>query len=248
MKLNENLAKYRKKKKLSIDDVANKLDVNNKIVEGWENGKCIPNSKQIKELSKIYDVSVSEIVDTEFIIKELENEKKYNIFKLVIILILLIGLSIVTSLFINRERYQEMDVYSFKGESDNFKFKNGLIIMSRDNKFIEFGNFDIKNNLDFKSATINIAFNEAVWQIADYNVEQDGDAKSWFKDIDFNEYVVKAGLLENADKQNSFSKYDNKFSNDFKVEINYCTQDDFCSMEILKIQAEKKITSNITKK
>ena len=141
-----------------------------------------------------------------------------------------------------------MDVYSFKGESDNFKFKNGLIIMSRDNKFIEFGNFDIKNNLDFKSATINIAFNEAVWQIADYNVEQDGDAKSWFKDIDFNEYVVKAGLLENADKQNSFSKYDNKFPNDFKVEINYCTQDDFCSMEILKIQAEKKITSNITKK
>lgn len=248
MSLGDKLVKYRKKSKLSIEDVSNKININEKTITSWENGKTIPNNKQIKSLANLYDIDVSELVDASKLIDDLENEKKINIFNLVVILILLVGISIVTSLFFHRERYQEMEVYSFKGESENFKFKNGLIVMSRDNKFIDFGKFDIKNNLDIKSATINIAFNETIWTLADYSIEVDGDAKEWFKDLDFTEYVKKARLLENADKQNSFSKYDNKFPNDFKVEVNYCTTSDFCTVEILKINAEKMNTSNITKK
>jgi transcriptional regulator with XRE-family HTH domain len=247
MSLGDKLVKFRKNKKLSTLDVANKLNINEQNVISWEKGKNIPGNKDIKSLASLYDVEVSELVDTSKLLDELESEKRFNIFKLVVILVLLLGLSIITSLFFHRERYQEMEVYNFKGESEHFKFKNGLIIMSRDNKFIDFGKFELKN-IELKSATINVAFNETIWTLADYNIEDDGDAKEWFKDLDFTEYVKKARLLENADKQNSFSKYDNKFPNDFKVEVNYCTIDDFCTVEILKINAEKMNTSNITKK
>ena len=248
MSLSEKLEKSRKKKKLSTEEVASKLKIKESKLISWENGKTIPNIKQIKQLSSLYNVEITELMEIDSVLDDLEKEKKYNIFKLAIILILLVGFCVISSLFINRERYQEMEVYNFKGESENFKFKNGLIIMSRDNKFIDLEKFELKNNIDLKSATINIAFNETIWQLSDYNKEDDGDAKEWFKDLEFSEYVKKARLLENADKQNSFSKYDNKFPYDFKVEVNYCTTSDFCTVEILKISAEKMNTSNITKK
>lgn len=248
MEFSSKLSKLRKRKKMSIKKIAEKLGINERCISDWESGKTTPTLKQVKQLASIYDIQVSELIDENEIVDDLIKEKKYNTIKIIIILVLLISLSIIVSLFVHRERYQEMEIYSFIGESDNFKFKNGLVVISRDNKFIELGKFEIKNKLKLKSATINIAFNENLWIVRDYDENEDVDVKDWFKDIDISEYVRKGNLLENKDNQDSFTKYETKFPNDFKVEINYCTIDDKCTVEILSIKSEKLNTINNEKK
>ena len=137
-------------------------------------------------------------------------------------------------------------LYSFKGESDNFLFRDGLIIISDNKKYIEIANFDVKNNIDVKTMSINIAFNESIWAVKDYQQKENESVREWLNKIKFNEYgkIVENELIDTKKRYDSFIKYDTIiFPNDFKVEINYCTKDE-CTVEILDIESSKLESDN----
>jgi len=77
MLFGENLKKLRKKKKLSQDDLAEKVNVSRQSVSKWENGDAYPEMNNILELCKIFNCKINDLVNDE--IKDfdsMDEEKK----------------------------------------------------------------------------------------------------------------------------------------------------------------------------
>lgn len=89
----------RKKLNLTQDELANKIYTSNKAISKWETGKGLPSVENLKELSKIFNVSINEILqgqrdvkDSDIVITEtLRNSKKIKIINF--ILTCLVGIS-----------------------------------------------------------------------------------------------------------------------------------------------------------
>ncbi len=243
-----NLTKLRKKNKLTTSELANKIHVKEKNIIKWEEGKRLPSLYNIKVLARLYDVKISKIIDEETLLNLLIKNKKVNIIQILLIslLILILTLILLLPIHFNNSKTSDIKIYSFKGESDNFLFRDGLIIISDNKKYIEIANFDVKNNIDVKTMSINIAFNESIWAVKDYQQKENESVREWLNKIKFNEYgkIVENELIDTKKRYDSFIKYDTIiFPNDFKVEINYCTKDE-CTVEILDIESSKLESDN----
>lgn len=239
----ENLKKYREKNKYSIKELSNKLKVTEKEIKSWENGTIEPNFIYIKKLCQIYNEPLSTFIDGDKILKDVSKTMHINLLLTGLIFVFIVVILLLCSIMNNLEKYQEMNIYSFNGESDNFKFNKGTLILSRDNKYIDITGFSVKQGIELKSATINIAFNESLW-LADEYEDNSVTINDWFNNLRYTEYTKKDDLLHKKDKPDSFSKYNTQFPYDFKVEVNYCTIDNKCSVEILNIKSEKLNTTN----
>ena len=102
MNIGENILKLRKKQKLSQEQLAEKLGVTRQTISNWELGESSPDLKQSKELSKIFNISLDELVGNDT--KEILVERVSNTEKLagVILTILkVIGITILVMLCIN---------------------------------------------------------------------------------------------------------------------------------------------------
>lgn len=172
----------------------------------------------------------SKISSKYYKLQRVNNIQLIGLFAMFIVILILI------SLMLNTDKYEQESIYSFHGEGDIFSFDNGLLIISRDNRYIDISNFKVKDDVDIKSLTINIAFNESIWAVKDYD-DEDISLKQWLNNLRISEYGIK-GELFGLKKADSFVKYNNIFPKDFKVEINYCTKDT-CTVEILDIEASK---------
>lgn len=239
----ENLKKYREKNKYTIKDLSLKINVSEKTIKSWENGTLEPSMKHIKKISQLYNVPINTFINGDKMLSDLSKTMHTNLILTGIVFLFIVVILFLCSVVNNIEKYKEMDIYNFKGESENFKFDIGTLIISKNNKYIDLSGFSIKDNIELKSATINIAFNERLWVADEYN-DNSISINDWFKNIRYNEYTKRDDLLLNKDKADSFSKYKTNFPYDFKVEVNYCTTDDKCSVEILSIKSEKLETIN----
>ena len=59
------IAKKRREKNLTQEQLAETLGVSNKTISKWENGKCMPDYSIIEQLCKALSVSLSELMDGE---------------------------------------------------------------------------------------------------------------------------------------------------------------------------------------
>ena len=57
------IAKKRREKNLTQEQLAEKLGVSNKTISKWENGKCMPDYSIIEQLCKELSVTLSELMD-----------------------------------------------------------------------------------------------------------------------------------------------------------------------------------------
>ena len=227
MEFSKYLYELRKKKRLSKKKFAEKLNVKESVINNWENGSKKPNISDMQKISKIFNIKIEELVTSDELIDNINKNRKINLISIIILIILSVILFVIGFLYLESMKYKSISIYSFTGESDNFQFNNGLVVLSRDNKYIELSEFKIKNKLDIKSMTINVAFNESIWAIKEFDSQEDETVSKWLKNVEFSEYDKDGFMLEKKDKSDSFSKYVTKFPYDFKVEINYCTNDDW---------------------
>lgn len=108
MEIGKKIMELRKKNGLSQEELAEKVGVARQTISKWELGETSPDLKQSKELSKIFNVSLDELVNND--IKDILIEKtsnteklaglilkliKFMIIFIVVLPILLIGLRIV---------------------------------------------------------------------------------------------------------------------------------------------------------
>lgn len=73
MKFNEKLAKLRKKSGLTQEALGLKLNVTRQMISKWELGKETPEMDTIEQISKVFNVSVGELVEIN---KEKDIENK----------------------------------------------------------------------------------------------------------------------------------------------------------------------------
>lgn len=65
MSLGENIAARRKALRLSQEYLAEQLGVSRQAVSKWENGQTEPTAKNLVELSKLFGITVSELIEPE---------------------------------------------------------------------------------------------------------------------------------------------------------------------------------------
>lgn len=82
MKFGDNLRKLRKSKKLSQENLAEKMKVSRQSVSKWETGDAYPEMNNILELCKIFHCRINDLVNDSIIdIDSLDEEVKMNIVK-----------------------------------------------------------------------------------------------------------------------------------------------------------------------
>ena len=62
MKFGDNLRKIRKSKKMSQEQLAEKMNVTRQSVSKWENGESYPEMNNILELCKIFNCKLNDLV------------------------------------------------------------------------------------------------------------------------------------------------------------------------------------------
>lgn len=62
MELGNKILKLRKKQSLSQEELAEKINVTRQTISKWELGETTPDIKQAKELSKVFNISLDELV------------------------------------------------------------------------------------------------------------------------------------------------------------------------------------------
>ena len=90
-KIGNFIKEIRKKKNLTQKELADKLGVTYQAVSKWENGLNIPDISIIRQISKMYDVDINEILD---------GEKKKNRKNILVIVIIVLAIILGISIFI----------------------------------------------------------------------------------------------------------------------------------------------------
>ena len=68
------IAKKRKEKNLTQAQLAEKLNVSNKTISKWENGKCMPDYSVIEMLCSELNITIAELMDGKEAEKEVTNQ------------------------------------------------------------------------------------------------------------------------------------------------------------------------------
>ena len=79
MNLGNKIAELRKKNNLSQEELAEKVGVARQTISKWEIGDTIPDINQVKIISKIFNISIDELVDNDInnvIVEKVSNTEK----------------------------------------------------------------------------------------------------------------------------------------------------------------------------
>ncbi len=130
-KIGEFLKKLRKDNNLTQAEFADKLGVTYQAVSKWENGKNIPDIAILKEISKIFDVNIDEIISGE---KSKEKNKKASlIITIGFIIVLAIMLGVIVFLLITKN--EKTSINEIGAKCERFKV-SGTLVYSNDKSYI----------------------------------------------------------------------------------------------------------------
>lgn len=139
IKIGKFIAATRAAKKLTQDELAEKIGVTDKAISKWENGRCLPDVSLFKPLCKTLGISVNELLNGEKDTNEdgyinyIKETNKNN--KLKLILTILVSTTILILLLLGiyfLNNYGKTTVYKLYGESENFTYTDGLLIVSNE--------------------------------------------------------------------------------------------------------------------
>ena len=124
-KIGKFILKLRKDKKMTQQELADILNVTDRAISHWENGRSIPDISLFKPICEVFDISVNELISGERINKDkllkqsdeniintLKNNHKDKKKAKHIIILLIIGIVIIlTIVFLNQ--YPKINLYHF---------------------------------------------------------------------------------------------------------------------------------------
>lgn len=192
-KIGKFIKQIRQDNNLTQKDLADKLGVTYQAVSKWENGKNVPDIATLKEISKLFNTNIDEILDGEK--KTINNNLfKNNIYPLMLILILVILLVIGTVIYSNKQNDFEFKTISSKCK--DFKI-NGSAAYNKDKASIYISNVEFCGKEDkttYKNITCTL-----------YEVEDETKTKisncDKKNDINLEDYLKGVNI-----KVNHFSK------------------------------------------
>ena len=163
-KIGEYIAKKRKEKKLTQQELADKVNVSVKAISKWECGKGLPEITNLQMLAKELDISMIDVLNGEDskkeeavveYVKKREKVKSKKIIVLYTIILILLIIIVLSSYFACN--YNKIYAYKLSGENENFSFDSGLILASNYSNIISTGNINVKDKeFEKKINIINI--------------------------------------------------------------------------------------------
>ena len=78
MEFGEKIQKLRNQNKWTKEQLAEKLYVSRTAVSKWESGKGYPNIDSLKDIAKLFDKTIDELLSSEEIIDIVKKENKYE--------------------------------------------------------------------------------------------------------------------------------------------------------------------------
>lgn len=214
------IAKLRKEKNMTQNELANKLGITDRAISKWENGRGMPDISLIKDLCKELDITVNELLSGERISKqEYQNKLEENMLdtidysnkkikndrkKLVVIygIIGIVLLSIILVFF-----------------ADVNRIKNNKPVL-----FSTWG-FDYAPPIDLSSAKIELAITEYLVNRNDLESEKYNDEK-WF--VSF-----KTFLIEEKENKKLYNVYIWALEKSFYLKNDVITEDSGSSIPYL---------------
>lgn len=236
-KIGNFILQLRQEKNLSQSDLANLIPVTRQAVSRWEKGQSIPDSSTLLIISKIFDVSINELLNGERLKKEepkklekialdmidknnLQSKKFKRVLLFMVLIILILSLSFLTYYFINS--YNSINIYRIEGSNKNFTMQNGIFISTKQKTYFRLGKLIHNNNIEVKNVRLY------------YKI--DNKEKLIFEDSDADI------LLTDYYGYNEFFPYEDiaNIIKNLYLEINY--NDD--KTEILKLNIKKDFSNN----
>lgn len=74
MLIGKKIFDLRKKYNYSQEQLAEKINVTRQTISNWETNQTVPDAYQLKELSKVFEISIDEILENEEYIKNTQNK------------------------------------------------------------------------------------------------------------------------------------------------------------------------------
>ena len=82
MEFGQKIQKLRKQQNLTQEQLAKKLHISRTAISKWESGGCYPNIDSLKDIAKVFNKTVDELLSNEEIIDIAKKENKSNITKI----------------------------------------------------------------------------------------------------------------------------------------------------------------------
>lgn len=162
-KIGKYIYKLREQSHLSQKQLAEMIPISRQAISNWENGKTIPNSDTLIILSKIFKVSVDELLaggplekentleDIALSLVDEYNDKRKKIRRhfiifiitIAILLILFLGYYFVTS-------YNSIKVYRVDGVGKRFQFYDGVLLTTKQKAYLRLGKIKNESEKDIK--------------------------------------------------------------------------------------------------
>lgn len=160
-KVGKLIRELRESKKWSQEELASKLYCDRTKINKLENGKRSPKIEELTLLSKIFNISIEELI-----VGEKKNKKNNNIIqaafkeylkhqntklkkmRLIIILLISVLFLCFSSLAILYffQNYKSIRIYRFNGSSENYEISDGILIISKDKMYFKLD--EINPNVD----------------------------------------------------------------------------------------------------
>ena len=237
-KIGKFILQLRQEKNLSQSDLANLIPVTRQAVSRWEKGQSIPDSSTLLIISKIFDVSINELLNGERFKKEepkklekialdmidknnSQSKKIKRVLLFMVLIILLLSFSFLAYYFINS--YNSITVYKIEGENKNFTMQNGIFISTKQKTYFRLGKLIYNNNIEVKNVRLYY--------------KNGNKEKTIFEDSDADI------LITDYYGYNEFFPYEdiNSIVKKLYLEINYNNN----KVEILKLKVKKDFANDI---
>ncbi len=214
-KVGKFIKELREEKKISQYALADMMHVDRTLISKWENGKLAPDLKYLEDLCEIFEIDIKEMLEGERATAENEEQLRHGIFKffnlqdkkykkarrISLILFIVTILTMLTFfIYYFYQTYNKIKIYKVYGESENYKIGKGLLVLTRDNSYLNLG------NIDFVFDKISI-----------YSLKDDN------KMIIFEDSDIK--LLSDLPSYDSALNYDNFNDNINNIYIDIITKD-----------------------
>lgn len=170
-KIGKFILECRKDKKMTQEELAQKLNITNKAISKWENGRCLMDISLLKPLSEILDVSIVELINGEKTTKDYQKEsdnaiettikyanKKVKIAKIKSLLFILLTIIMIflfyKSYFLIKYNVEPLKKNEYNEIINGLKNQNEMIIYKKtinDDEYITLNEIKIRN--DFNNYT-----------------------------------------------------------------------------------------------
>ena len=152
MNIGKHLKTLREKNNLTQEQLADKLFVSRSNVSKWERNISLPDAETLLELSKIFNVSVDDILignnknDSSGVLniyKQIEKQKK-------VMLIICVSSIIIILLFLIYyflSFYNSNKIFLVNGYGNESYFNNGIIIYTKEKEYLSLGKINSKKDI-----------------------------------------------------------------------------------------------------